>query len=455
MSYHSYKPRVVAFGIVRITNTERESQSFAKVLRGESKTSIEATEDDGIRVWLYSPLAQLDISQIYKPLIVAPVRRQYYPALEGLRGIAVLMILIHHILQIDPARNSVHEFVRGGTMYLWSGVDLFFVLSGFLIFGILIDHAGTPAYFRTFYGRRTLRIFPLYFGLLILSFYVFPYIGFDPQVASQNRWWFWTYTSNFFFIDTQWWATRYFNHLWSLAIEEQFYLVAPLVIFLIRDPAKLVRTIPYLVVFLTVLRLVLFLTDTPFSTLYLNTLTRTDGLLLGGWLAALIRLPDKRLRIRVSWPQASLGLAFGIGAMILASLSFDSLPMRYALPNAVLVFPALALIFLACVAFCISDESNPLQKICAHPVLQKLGKISYGVYILHVPVAFGCLDVLKHYGIASQNMSLSREIFVDSAMAALAIIAATMSWHLYEKQFLRLKSKLPYKSRRNKIATAV
>ena len=149
------------------------------------------------------------------------------PALDGLRGIAVLLVLAFHCRYFFPP--WMEKSARPTLDVLgWSGVDLFFVLSGYLITGILLDTKDSSSYFRTFYARRSLRIFPLYFS-------------FVAAVLLLAQWrvhgfWYLTYLSN--------WQPGhgvndgYLSHLWSLAIEEQFYLIWPAVVWFV-PPGRL------------------------------------------------------------------------------------------------------------------------------------------------------------------------------------------------------------------------
>jgi len=149
------------------------------------------------------------------------------PALDGVRGLAIVLVMISHVvIGLRPGGGfdtGVIEVARSG----WMGVDLFFVLSGFLITGILLDARNGPHYFRNFYIRRTLRIFPLYYGILVAVFVITPFLVPDVRDQSwfsgvhENRIWFWTYTSNLLLaIDGTWEATPILGGFWSLAVEE-------------------------------------------------------------------------------------------------------------------------------------------------------------------------------------------------------------------------------------------
>ncbi|MBV8281847.1 MAG: acyltransferase, partial [Candidatus Eremiobacteraeota bacterium] len=162
----------------------------------------------------------------------------HMPALDGVRGLAILMVLLVHFLaDLLPTTNSVEHAIVYVAGYGTYGVDLFFILSGFLITGILYDASDKTFYFYNFYMRRFLRIFPLYYGVLALLFFVAPLIP-RLQGATLNhlvgrQGWAWLYGVNIYTAIQGEWNLSFINHFWSLAVEEQFYLFWPMVVYLL------------------------------------------------------------------------------------------------------------------------------------------------------------------------------------------------------------------------------
>jgi peptidoglycan/LPS O-acetylase OafA/YrhL len=156
------------------------------------------------------------------------------PVLDGLRGLAILLVMLHHFFQnYVPEPVWIDRLVFGLMGCGWFGVDLFFVLSGFLITGILYDAKGADRYFLNFYARRTLRIFPLYYAVLVLLFVLLPRVP-HPLAAdyvsdsAPDQLWFWLYLTNFrIALNGGWYSHLVPSVFWSLAIEEQFYVLYP------------------------------------------------------------------------------------------------------------------------------------------------------------------------------------------------------------------------------------
>src|SRR5437588_9009399 len=170
---------------------------------------------------------------------------QYIPALDGLRGLAILLVMGYHFGQdADGGGTALGPFLSPVFGVGYHGVDLFFVLSGFLITGILLDMKDRPRYFRNFYIRRILRIFPLYYAVLFCLLVLLPLLVTPPVFpfaeAQRRQAWLWLYASNIYHAWTGHWRLTGFSHLWSLAVEEHFYLIWPVVIFFCRARGALV-----------------------------------------------------------------------------------------------------------------------------------------------------------------------------------------------------------------------
>ncbi len=164
--------------------------------------------------------------------------RAHVPALDKVRGLAILAVILFHTLPSAPNGTLVDSVVVHVLGMGWTGVDLFFVLSGFLITGILINERSRPHYFRTFFGRRILRIVPVYVAFMLFSMWIAPVVGASTAAAAlrlrELQGWYWPYLTNIFIALHGWDATADgTSHLWSLAVEEQFYLLWPVAVLLI------------------------------------------------------------------------------------------------------------------------------------------------------------------------------------------------------------------------------
>ena len=227
------------------------------------------------------------------------------PELDGIRGIAILLVLATHFGYPAAGPGLFRNMLSLG----WVGVDLFFVLSGFLITGILLATKGRANYFQRFYLRRLFRILPIYYAFLILIFHGLPFLG--RSVTGAGEAWYWLYIAN--------WrngSSPYLQHFWSLAIEEQFYLGWPLLVHLCsRRSSKLVCV--SIVLLSPVVRFLAFQMGVSPFTVYEVTPLRLDGLAFG----ALLALADgAELRRARRWvPAACAAAILGLISVIAGS----------------------------------------------------------------------------------------------------------------------------------------
>ena len=375
---------------------------------------------------------------------------RHIPALDGIRGLAILGVAFSHLF---PGNTNTPAARRIGDLLVFgaTGVDLFFVLSGFLITGILFDSRATPGYFRNFYARRVLRIFPLYYAVLL----AFGVLGIVQGLSSHGE----LLSLSLYLQNTTLIAPRINDyagpmvlplpHFWSLAVEEQFYLVWPLLVRLIARRNRLIMVCGLSFLLCPVYRFLLASHGSGLFPVQTNTLARADSLLAGAALALLLRsrLHDVAL-------QYGRVLFYGCGGAILVwlvvnanglnhpeTLSSWGFALRYSLLDA------------ACagmIAWSLSSRSGG-QMLSLRP-LRQLGKYSYGLYVLHVIAGYILLHRLREWIAADiTSNKLIGGVMAGVVTFAVSYLAAYASYQLYEGRFLRLKRYFEYRKPRESI----
>jgi peptidoglycan/LPS O-acetylase OafA/YrhL len=360
----------------------------------------------------------------------------HLPGLDGVRGLAILMVMAVHF--VGDSRQLGETLVAKVAGYGVLGVDLFFVLSGFLITGLLLDSKGEPHYFRNFYARRILRIFPLYYAVLAALFLLFPLVGrLSPllEVARGHQAWLWTYTTNFFIAKAGTWdALTYVNHFWSLAIEEHFYLLWPLVVFTFTS-----RTLERICVGATltalVLRLALALGGVSELSISVLTPCRIDTLCIGGLLALMVR----RDRGAAPLVARSGKVALALGAALFAISAFCAmtglwLPVLHQVRNS-----GFALLFGALVLLALGPRSGRVARLFQTPLLRFFGKYSYGLYVYHGLITWVLLENVDDLLMGLLGNGPLAMTVRGSLGFAVSIAFAVASYELYERRFLALK----------------
>lgn len=362
-------------------------------------------------------------------------------ALDGVRGLAILAVMGVHMF----ASNSYSPHVAIRVLLtvrnqLWVGVVLFFALSGFLITGILFDTLNSRNYFRTFFGRRALRIFPLYYGVLgvLLLFSVPFHLHWQGQAYRLL-----TYTPNILFLPD--WGPNpsiYLNlvHFWSLAVEEQFYLLWPLLVFWLRSWRKIFFATLIGVAISLALRTALAMAGMwPGN----HTLPGCmDSLLMGGSLALLVR---SRHRERVlSWG-APVFLAT-VALTLFEALTHKDFVWE---KNFYLTTIGMTVLSLGMTGFIAAAlrTGSVAQIFCGTRILRFFGRYSYGLYVYHYSLyettKILLAPLLVAHAVSKPLMDLSVGLLSGSA----AVVMAVLSYELYEKHFLRLKRHFPYRQK--------
>jgi peptidoglycan/LPS O-acetylase OafA/YrhL len=353
-------------------------------------------------------------------------------ALDGLRGVAILVVVCSHLRSIvsdDPnfyeltPWNIVNQLVSRGFL----GVDLFFVLSGFLISSLLlkIDFRGSKHPLRTFYFHRFLRLFPALFALLIASFIVSYFEKYPLSDQWATTWPALLFVSNWNF---QW---NFFNfqvdlvHLWSLAVEEQFYILWPFILMSLRL-CRIPRWLYFFVLsgaitWVCIHRIGLWDSGKSYIFLYSQTDTRIDSILVGCLFAFIYRYINFSAT-KVKW------MGF-IACVIL--LPFSYLFADYSEPNLFKGgFTFIAILIGIFILACTTTQSIA-TKILRHKALTNLGRMSYGLYLWHMLI----------FRLSERHLNIGSNSFRILATTCFTLLTAQFSWRYIEQPFINLKNR--------------
>jgi peptidoglycan/LPS O-acetylase OafA/YrhL len=339
-------------------------------------------------------------------------RTDRIPSLDGVRGIAIIVVFLYHATQL--AGISTLRLAMG---WGWMGVDLFFVLSGYLITGILFDAREDASYYRAFYGKRVLRILPAY------AFYLSALMWVQWGQFHGTQGWYFANLSNVLFWLRGWTvAPRGAEHLWSLAVEEQFYLVWPFVIARCRRPRTGLYVALGVALGSALLRALVVwqATGNTWDTSYLLTPLRADGLAWGAFIAMLERSRPSRISVRDAASALSLLGVAGLVVVVIGQVqaSWESPMMQ------LIGYPAIAMLGGGIVGFAVLA---PRSLLSALP-LRIAGKYSYAGYLWH-PFALYLVQRWTHL----QGASLIAAGLIATAAPVL------VSWYAVERPALRAK----------------
>jgi peptidoglycan/LPS O-acetylase OafA/YrhL len=339
--------------------------------------------------------------------------------LDGMRGLAAVAIVAFH--------------ARPDWMPLgWAAVDLFFGLSGFLITSIVLKHGDSPGFLRQFYLRRGLRIWPIYY-LTLLGFILFRH-HLPTRCDWSGLWYYLTYLQD---IPLYWSAEAprfhgFLKHTWTLAIEEQFYLLWPVVVLVCGG-----RRIPVLALGCAGFSVMARVSGWPASLL----LTRMDGLVLGGLLAAILH-GGWLDRFRAGWLFGVLAVLGVSGVIAIAAALHLSCPDLSVSGPGLL---AINIVGMGLIGLAVTSSGSAWLAPLRWGPLTYLGKISYGLYLYHYVILEFSAGQLRMW--APWGMPPGRQLVT----VLLCFLAASLSWVLIEQPILGLKKRFEYNSRRRTV----
>ncbi|HNO85853.1 MAG TPA: acyltransferase [Anaerolineales bacterium] len=364
--------------------------------------------------------------------------------LDGLRGIAILLVIAHHVLKRADyfTANGFLHFITRLSLVGWMGVDIFFVLSGFLITSILLKTREEKNYYKNFYARRVLRIFPLYYTALALFLIAVKFVPAVAETADS----FIPYLPTFLLYQQNWlylfaiYPSAYLSVTWSLAIEEQFYLIWPAIVRIVNK-----HTLTWIsagIVILSLLIRTAAILLSPDSeqlpvVFFYNTFTRFEGLALGALTAIFFVTPT-------NWQETAkrFALPVSIITMILfLYLAFISSPagphpLYRNIPLGTIGYTLLAFSSAAMIVFLTSGtETSLIRKFFANGGLVFFGKYSYSMYLFHMPVALTLLDIMVKAKVRGWEYYAAYSLLT----VAITTVLALLTWNILEDPLLKLK----------------
>jgi len=355
---------------------------------------------------------------------------RYMPQLDALRALAVLAVMVHHFLPVD--RYIPTDYVTLGFL----AVRLFFVLSGFLITGILLNYRSDERgnALRRFYLRRVLRIFPIYYLTLFIA------LALQVRAIQDGAFWHLTYLSNYVApFHPEWMGPA--GHFWTLAVEEQFYFVWPWILLFVprKHLAKtIIGTIALAVLFRA---FVLWVLSISIDVAGVFTFATLDSL-GGGALLALFHY-DQRLRTRLPSLMKWFLIA-GLGIMTLTTLLYIY-NIGYRILHTLLCL-GISLLFVVLIEKAARGFKGKAKTVMENPVVLYIGKISYGLYVYHNFM----LAIVLYYLAKIMAVPDYRLVAVLSFVGTFT--TAILSWHLIERPIAQLKNKFSFSARKTPLA---
>jgi peptidoglycan/LPS O-acetylase OafA/YrhL len=360
------------------------------------------------------------------------------PELDGIRGLAILLVLFFHILRRaanltnNDLLHSITDIARIG----WIGVDIFFVLSGFLITSILLKTKEQPGYFKKFYVRRILRIFPLYYIVIVGLLFFLPALDPDLAISTQAVWpFFILHQQNWLYI-VEPFPSGFLVVTWSLAIEEQFYLIWPAIVKFFNK-RQLVFAGVGIILFSLLVRIILMIFAIGLfpvkGFLYYGTVTRFEALAAGALVAIAFQSSEWKSLLGRHAKLVFILSILGFAAVLFRS-SFS--PVSNNSNLTIWGYTLLALIGSTLIIMVSTQPENSWIRLAfRNKILSFFGKYSYAIYLLHMPI----LLVLWNYFTDAKRQSFQVWLIFVLVSFFGTIIASLLTWHLLEKHALGLK----------------
>ena len=359
------------------------------------------------------------------------------PALDGVRGFAILLVTIYRFNGgtdgVDVTDNVAFRLASLG----FRGIDLFFVLSGFLVTKLLFDSKRQPHFFRNFYARRALRIGPLYYGVLAAALVVLPLVSDSAasvfSLARDRQSWLWLFGTNVLQAKIGGWPFGCFDHFWSLAAGVHFYLVWPLVIYLTNHRTAVAACFALILISLAT-RVAWLLTGGNDVAPEVFTLFRADTLAMGALVALLTKHPGVATRL-ATWVRFSAwALGLSLAVLTIGNRRWLTIPDT--------LFAA----FFACVILAaVTTRAGTFASAFWNARwLRFFGKYSYAMFVFQYPLISILAPILSVELLTNSlgSESLARVAYIV-LMTGITTAVALGSWHLYERHFLALKRFFP------------
>lgn len=361
---------------------------------------------------------------------------KHIPQLDGLRGIAILFVLCFHYLPTSLA-----------TRFGWSGVDLFFVLSGYLITSRLLPYLNDKKILRKFYWNRFIRIVPLYYAFLLLFFGIWFLFN---STNTLNTFPFYTKNWQHFFVFIQNWifitdetATKiHLLHLWSVAIEEQIYLIFPVLLLLTKRSAKSIFLTLVILFFFVLCCRYFYYTHFNSTTVYVkifwNSFFRFDSFLAG----AIVYLVYNKIQVIKNYSK----ILSWLGIICFLTISLKIVTTKNAeITNsfiATIGYSLIAIMYASLLNFILCKKNKYLDKIILNKFLRFTGKISYGIYLFHWPMYITMFALLNKLNLTVTATTIN---YINILCCIpLTYLLSYLSFRYFESFFLKWKAKLDY-----------